>query len=186
MPVVRRLLLAATVTAVAVGGGVLLHGSGDPAPQQREPSSTALSSFDTSQVTILRTAFCDRVPEVAVQEALGTAADDALAYGNGDRARLGPGLRDRAHEYGCAWSADGTTAAAWVYAPPVPRSSASELLRRARAAKDCEPVTEAPAYGEPSTGLVCTSTRGREVTFRGLFGDAWLVCSRRTTSVSRR
>ena len=45
-------------------------------------------------------------------------------------------------------------------------------------------MTDAPAYGEPSAGLVCTSTRGREVTFRGLFGDAWLVCSLRTAGVS--
>ena len=117
--------------------------------------------------------------DAAVEEALGAAPEEASAYGNGDQARLAPGIRDRAHEYGCSWTADGTTAAAWVYAPPVSRVVATELLRQARAVKGCEPVTAAPAYGEPSAGLVCTSTRGREVTFRGLFGDAWLVCSLR-------
>lgn len=184
MPVVRRLLLAAAVTAIAVGGGVQLRGSDDASPEAPEATSTPLSSFDTTDLTVLRSAFCDRVAEDSVAEALGVEPDEATSYGNGDRARLGPGIRDRAHEYGCSWSADGRTAAAWVYAPPVPRTVALELLRRARAAKDCEPVTAAPAYGEPSAGLVCTSTRGREVTFRGLFGDAWLVCSLRTATVS--
>lgn len=184
MPVVRRLLLAGTVTAVAVGGGVLLQGAGGSPPDEQEATSTPLASFDTTDLTILRTAFCDRVGDAAVQEALGGAPDDAIAYGNGDQARLGRGIRDRAHEYGCSWTAGGTTAAAWVYAPPVPRVVANELLRRARKSKDCEPVTDAPAYGDPTAGLVCTSTRGREVTFRGLFGDAWLVCSLRTTGVS--
>ncbi len=184
MPVVRRLLLAAAVTAVTVGGGVVLHGSGGASPEEPEATSTPLSSFDTTKLTILRTAFCDRVADDAVQEALGAEPVEAESYGNGDQVRLGPGTRDRAHEYGCSWTADGRTAAAWVYAPPVPRTTALELLRRARAAKDCEPVTDAPAYGVPSGGLVCTTTRGREVTFRGLFGDAWLVCSIRTGGVS--
>jgi len=183
MPVVRRLLLAGTVTAVAVCGGVLLQGAGGSPPDGPEAASTPLSSFDTTDLTVLRTAFCGRVADAAVQEALGAPPDDEIGYGNGDQARLGPGIRDRAHEYGCSWTADGRTATAWVYAPPVPRAVANELLRRARAAKGCEPLAEAPAYGEPSAGLVCTSTRGREGTFRGLFGDAWVVCSLPSTGV---
>ena len=135
MPVVRRLLLAGVVTAVAVGGGVLLQGAGGSPPDEQEATSTPLASFDTTDLAILRTAFCDRVADAAVEEALGAAPDDANAYGNGDQARLAPGIRDRAHEYGCSWTADGTTAAAWVYAPPVPRVVANELLRRARAAR---------------------------------------------------
>ncbi len=184
MPVVRRLLLAGVVTAAAVGGGVLIQGAGGSPPDEQEATSTPLASFDTTNLAILRTAFCDRVADDAVEEALGGAPDEANTYGNGDRARLAPGIRDRAHEYGCSWTAAGRTAAAWVYAPPVSRAVANELLRQARAAKGCGPVTDAPAYGEPSAGLVCTSTRGSEVTFRGLFGDAWLVCSLRMTSVS--
>ena len=184
MPVVRRLLLAGVVTSVAVGAGVLLQGAGGSPPDEQETTSTPLASFDTTDLAILRTAFCDRVADAAVEEALGGAPDEANAYGNGDQARLAPGLRDRAHEYGCSWTADGTTAAAWVYAPPVPRVGANELLRRARAGKGCEPVTAAPAYGQPSAGLVCTRPRRSEITFRGLFGDAWLVCSLRLASVS--
>jgi hypothetical protein len=173
MPVVRRLLVAGTATAVAVAGGVLLHRADAPSPADREPPSIPLASFDTSHLTILRTAFCDRVPDDAVREALGGEPEDATSYGNGDRVRLGHGVRDRAHEYGCSWTAGDRTAAAWVYAPPVPRAVATELLRRASAAKDCRPVTDAPAYGAPSAAVRC----GDEIAFHGLFGDAWLSCS---------
>ncbi len=184
MPVVRRLLLAATVTALAVGGGVTLLDTDTPAPDQPEPTSTPLESFDTTGLAVLRTAFCDRVPDPAVTEALGAPAEDATEHGNGDKIRLAPGVRDRAHEYGCSWSAGETTVSAWVFAPPVPRPMAADLLRQARAPERCEPVPDAPAYGDPSAGLVCTTQRGREVSYRGLFGDAWLACSLRATGVS--
>src|ERR1044072_3280428 len=111
---------------------------------------------------ILRTAFCDRVPDASVQEALGAEPTDSAGYGNGDRVQLAPGVRDLAHEYGCSWTADGGTAAAWVYAPPVPRSMATGLLRQARASKSCDRVPDAPAYGQPSEALVCTTKHGLE------------------------
>jgi hypothetical protein len=150
----------------------------------RAATATPLASYDTSRVTILRTGFCDRVAEDAVSAALGAEPEDAEAYGNGDRVRLASRIRDRAHEHGCSWTAEGTTAAAWVFAPPVTRATAGTLLRQARAERGCEPVSRAPAYGEPSAGLVCTSSGSREVSFRGLFGDAWLVCTLTSEDVS--
>jgi hypothetical protein len=184
MPVVRRLLLAGAVTILAVGGGILVLDGDGGADADQDAKSTPLASFDTADVTILRTAFCDRVAEPALDEALGAPAEDAIAYGNGDKVRLAPGLRDLAHEYGCSWTAGGVTAAAWVYAPPVPRRQAGRLLGQARSSEQCEPIPDAPAYGDPSAGLVCTSGTAREVSFRGLFGDAWLVCSVRVRGVS--
>lgn len=177
MPVVRRLLLAGAATVLTVGAGVIVLGEDRTSPEEPRAESTPLASFDTSRVTILRTGFCDRVPDAAVTEALRADPGDESTYANGDRVRLAPGVRDRAHEYGCSWTADGTTAAAWVFAPPVPRSTAGDLLRRARAARGCEPIPDAPAYGEPSVGLICTARGSRMVSYRGLFGDAWLVCS---------
>jgi len=184
MPVVRRLLLAGAVTILTVGGGILVLDRDGGSDADQDARSTPLASFDTADVTILRTGFCDRVAESALEEALGAPAEDALDYGNGDKVRLAPGLRDRAHEYGCSWTAGGVTAAAWVYAPPVPRRLAGELLGQARSAEQCEPIPDAPAYGDPSAGLVCTTEAAREVSFRGLFGDAWLVCSVRVRGVS--
>ena len=182
MPVLRRLLLAAVATALVVGCGVALRG-GEPEPEQVSAASTPLSSYDTSRVTILRTSFCERVPDEAVEEALGAAPEDATDYGNGDRVRLAPKVRDLAHEFGCTWTAGGTTAAAWVYTPPVPRPLAATLLQQARSASSCSAVPDAPAYGEPSAALVCTTERATEFSFRGLFGDAWLTCSLRSTTV---
>jgi len=184
MPVVRRLLLAAAATVVAVGGGIVVLDGDVTPPEGPASASTPLTSFDTSQVTILRTGFCDRVAEEAVRAALDAEPEDTRDYGNGDRVRLASGVRDRAHEHGCSWTAAGTTARAWVFAPPVTRATARDLLRRARATDDCERVPEAPAYGDPSAGLVCTTGRSQEVSFRGLFGDAWLACSLVSDNVS--
>jgi hypothetical protein len=184
MPVVRRLLLAGALTALAVGGGVVLLDGDDGADHGTDPVSTPLTSFDTADVTILRTGFCDRVADSAVEEALGGPAEDATGYGNGDKIRLAPGVRDRAHEFGCSWTGGPVTAAAWVYAPPVPRAMAGALVREARAEQGCAPVPDAPAYGDPSTALVCTTDGASEVSFRGLFGDAWMVCSIQARGVS--
>ena len=176
MPVVRRLLLATALTALSVGGGVAAV-SGDESSDEPAATSTPLASYDTSRVTILRTGFCDWVADEAVSAALEAEPEGAEAYANGDRVRLAARIRDRAHEHGCSWTAEGATAAAWVFAPPVTRATAGRLLRQARAERGCEPVPDAPAYGAPSAGLVCTTSGSLEVSFRGLFGDAWLVCS---------
>jgi pyruvate/2-oxoglutarate dehydrogenase complex dihydrolipoamide acyltransferase (E2) component len=183
MPVVLRLLLASVLTAVAVGGGVVLFEDDEPGGEAGAATSAPLSSFDTTELTVLRTGFCDGVADSAVAEALEAEPEQESSYANGDRVRLTEEVRDRAHEHGCRWTAGGTTAAGWVFAPPVPRATAEDLLRRARDAKGCKPVPDAPAYGQPSVGLVCTSARGHEVSFRGLFGDAWLVCSLRNADV---
>jgi hypothetical protein len=184
MPVVRRLLLSGAVTVLAVAGGVVvLEGDGSSGGEP-DATSIPLTAFDTSALTILRSEFCDRVADESVSAALGTEPDDATAYDNGDRVRLAGRVRDRAHEYGCSWTANGATAAAWVFAPPVPRSTARDLLRQARAAQGCEAIPDAPPYGDPSAGLVCTTQGSQEVSFRGLFGDAWLVCSLASDDVS--
>jgi hypothetical protein len=184
VPVVLRLLLATALTVVAVGAGVMLFTDDDSGGRTAQATSAPLSSLDTSRLTVLRTGFCDGVADSAVEEALGAAPDHASSYANGDRVRLTEKVRDRAHEHGCVWSADGVTAAGWVFAPPVPRATAETLLHRARGARSCETIPDAPAYGDPSVGLICTGDSGQEVSFRGLFGDAWLVCSIRTADVS--
>jgi len=184
MPVVLRLLLASVLTAAAVGCGVVLFDDDESGGDQAAGTSAPLSSFDTTDLTVLRTGFCEGVADSAVAEALQAEPEGETSYANGDRVRLTEEIRDRAHEHGCQWRAGGVAASGWVFAPPVPRATADELLRRARDANGCEPVPDAPAYGEPSVGLVCTSRRGQEVSFRGLFGDAWLVCSLRLTDVS--
>ena len=176
---VRTLLIALVATAVAVTVGVLVVDGDTPAPPPpaAAPPPVTLSSLDTSELLVARTDFCTTVPEESVAEALAGAAAEVVAYGNGRRARIVGSLRDVAHEFSCAWSAeDGTVARAWVFAPPVTSERAATLVGSARQDQGCEPLADAPSYGAPSVALACTDGGTRRQSFRGLFGDAWLTC----------
>ena len=178
MPKALLVLLTAVVATAAVVAGVVLARSPDE-PDDDLPAyeSTPLAAFDTAGVAVNRNTFCDAVPDEAVAEALGDEPASASSYGNGDQARLGAGLRDVAHEFGCGWSAPSATVRAWVFAPPVTPRSARELARAARAEDGCEPVADAPDFGIPSAAVVCDEGRRPMASYRGLFGDAWLTCT---------
>ena len=123
----------------------------------------------------MRASFCARVAPAAVEDALGTEADDDQEWVNGRRAEVADGVPDVAHEFGCRWSAaDGTTATGWVFAPPVTPRDARGLARAAAAADGCQAVPGAPAFGSPSVAVRCDDGT---TSFHGLFGDAWLSCS---------
>ncbi|MDQ4055708.1 MAG: hypothetical protein M3237_23860, partial [Actinomycetota bacterium] len=47
----------------------------------------------------------------------------------------------------------------------------------AREEPGCEPVADAPAFGQPSAAVVCATEPRREVSYGGMFGDAWLTCT---------
>ena len=174
------LFAATAVTAIAVGVGVVVsdpaHDRGPAAPAPPPPGAE-LADVDTTTLTIPRTDFCAEVAPIAVERALGAEPSAADAYGNGDSAALTPRVTDIAHEYHCRWTAGKATARAWVFTPPVTPKQAARLARQAGAAAECREIPGAPAFGAPSTALACDSPSGREVSFRGLFGDAWLVCS---------
>lgn len=177
-----RALLSTAATVALLAG--LLGGcdseapSTDPAPS---PTPTPLAEVATDTVAVVREGFCERVAPAALEAALGGAPDDADAWSNGERARLAPGVRDVAHEYGCAWTAgagaQGTSARAWVFAPPVTTGQAERLRRDAAPARGCDPIPDAPAFGTRDAAVRC----GDEVRFQGLFGDAWLSCSLRAS-----
>ncbi|MCR1782187.1 hypothetical protein KVF89_06555 [Nocardioides carbamazepini] len=176
--VLRALLLSALLTLVPVAVGVARSGdetlSRDPAAYQGTP----LADFDTAKAVVQRVPFCDLVPEPAVTEALGQEATLA-PYGNGERSDAFPG-GDVAHEYGCRFSPADTAATAeargWVFAPPVTPEAAQRMVETP-VAKTCTALPAAPAYGAPSAGTLCPGDGVQTVSFRGLFGDAWLACS---------
>jgi hypothetical protein len=178
--VLRGGLISVALTALAVTAGVLvLSDEGEPTPPP-EPAyeSTPLARFDTSTVTVVRAPFCDRVPDQAVTEALGGGTGTLTSYENGQRAEVAPGVEDVAHEYGCLVVADdGAEARAWLFAPPVTRARAADLVALAAEQRRCARQPDAPSYGDPSVALVCRSGDFRSASFRGLFGDAWLSCS---------
>jgi hypothetical protein len=184
---VRRpvLLLAAAVvlTAIAVATVVVLDPFADAPPADREDpfATTPLASVDTTGLTVPRTSFCEAVDPREVEAALGAEPDATSGYANGDEVTLADGLTDVAHEFGCAWSLDdGTAARAWVFAPPVDRTRAQRLVRDASRVTGCE-SSPTPAYGAPSVATTCAADGRTTVSYRGLFGDAWLVCELTST-----
>ncbi|GAA4092029.1 hypothetical protein GCM10023066_29980 [Nocardioides kongjuensis] len=176
--VLRALLLSALLTLVPVAIGVAVSGD---ATLSREPAAykgTDLADFDTTKAVVQRAPFCDLVPAAAVTKALGTKATLA-AYDNGEKSDAFPG-GDVPHEYGCRFSPSDTAvvgeARGWVFAPPV-TTDAAQAMAEASLTKACTALPAAPAYGAPSAGVLCPGDGVQTVSFRGLFGDAWLACS---------
>lgn len=188
-----RALVAAlvAVVVVAVVGVTVLGdedgGDADPggpgSPSAAPATGTPLAEVDTTAVAAAREPFCVDVDPAAVLRALGLPEEQAgevlsSAWENGQVTRLEPGLRDVAHEHGCAWRAPGgVRARAWVFVPPVTRQEARELSGPALVGEGCTPAASAPAYGRPSGAADCTTGRRGERVFAGLLGDAWLTCT---------
>lgn len=174
--VVGALLLAAVVTGATVTTGVLLQTPPEPPQPPPAPVATGLDAIDTTTATVRRAAFCGAVPDEAAATATGADAPELSTWVNGDQMTIGSET-DVAHEYGCSWKApDGAVAAGWVFAPPVTPARARELGAAARQVKGCTPLTGAPAYGALSVALSCADGSRTTASYRGLFGDAWLVC----------
>lgn len=193
MPSGSRVLLAsaatsavATAVAVAVGLGIRLGVTGPdegsaPAPDRgpvvvAEPP-VSLAEMETRGLAALRAPFCAGIARASVEDALGAEATRAETYENGETAALTPKVTDVAHEHGCLWSDRRTTARGWIFAPPVTPGRARGLADSAADGRGCSRVPDAPALGEPGVALVCERGGVREASYRGLLGDAWLVCS---------
>jgi hypothetical protein len=172
------LLVAGVVTAVVVGGGVLARGgdSDEQTPAKQSFTTTPLSKYDATGVVVTRGKFCDAIDGRQVAAALGGAPADSSSWENGDTIDVGNGVEDVAHEFGCGYTAaDGTIARAWVFAPPVDPEQAQRLVKSAAKGPGCE-VGAGPSFGTPRLALRCTKDGVARASYRGLFGDAWLVC----------
>lgn len=184
-------------TGLAVAASLLLALSActaeEPDEPAAEPAPPSLSDLDTTTLVVGRGAFCEAVDAEAVAAATapsGAEETTATSWANGEPVTVG-GAEDLAHENGCRWSAaaaDPATApaveaAAWVFAPPVPAADAETYAAAAAATAGCTVLDGQPAYGTPTLALTCdlpadeSGAAGREVSFRGLFGDAWLTCT---------
>lgn len=159
----RVFVVALVLTALPVSIGLLLS-----SPTPARPLATALSAFETTHVAVRRSAFCDRIPAADVAHLVGSTAR-GTSWRDGDRVPLGP-TTDVAHEFGCSWTGThGRSISAWVFAPPVTAAQASSYA--AGAAAKCARLPG--VFGTSGIGLRC----GSSYSFRGLFGDAWLVCT---------
>ena len=169
---------AVAVTVVMVGGGVVALGRDDdePTPAEESFTTTPLSEFDATGLVVARGPFCDAVDDRQVSAVLDGDPADSSSWENGDTIDVGNGVEDVAHEFGCRYTAeDGTIAQAWVFAPPVDGAGAQRLVKAAGKATGCE-AGSGPAFGAPTLALTCTKDGVARASYRGLFGDAWLVC----------
>jgi hypothetical protein len=195
----RALLIAAGagVVLVALVLSLLVSGGDERRPSApttdaptssaapTEPPAVLLGDIDTQTLAVTRDTFCADVSPEAVETALGGPPTGTREYGDGDRVQVTGRVRDIAHEFGCTWTTSTTNARAWVFAPPVTRRGAADLVRAARRESGCRAVPSAAAFGSPSIALRCRTSRGVQASYRGLFGDAWVTCAvadRRATS----
>jgi hypothetical protein len=170
-------VLALVATLGSVAAGVLTKDEPKPStPAAEKPfATTALADYDAAAAVVTRGAFCDAVDERQVDAVLGQVPD-VLEWRNGDEVDLTGAGADVVHEFGCSWSvADVGAARAWVFAPPVDAAQAQRLVRSAGKAPGCV-VGPGPAFGSPTLALSCTKDGTTRASYRGLFGDAWLVC----------
>ncbi|MDX6374277.1 MAG: hypothetical protein QOD98_3265, partial [Nocardioidaceae bacterium] len=138
--------------------------------------TTPLSKYDATGVVVTRATFCDAIDDRQVSAALDGDPADSSSWANGDTIDLGNGVEDVAHEFGCRYTAaDGTIAQAWVFAPPVDAEQAQRLVRSAAKGPGCE-AADGPPFGSPTLALTCTKDGVARASYRGLFGDAWVVC----------
>jgi hypothetical protein len=169
---------AVAATLIAVGGGVLaLGGGGGEAGRGSTPfATTPLAGYDTTTAVVARGPFCDQIDLRQAEAALDGTVADSHSWRDGDTVEVSTGVTDVVHEFGCEYAAaDGTVAHAWVYAPPVTAEQATRLVRSAGRGPGCEPG-DGPAFGDPTLALTCTKDGVVRASYRGLFGDAWLVC----------
>lgn len=170
-------ILLAILTACSGGGEAA------PPPAPTPDRGTPLSDFETRTVSVARESFCEAIATEAVARALVGDPTRATSYAPGEKVRLTSEVKDVAHEFGCVFKGrKKAEARAWVFAPPVTRARAKQLVTAASKASGCAAVPRAPAFGKPSVATVCpntgtTSTKAITVRYAGLFGDAWLSCS---------
>ena len=179
-PVRRAAVLVALLALVIPLAGCTGDSSSSPSSPATDlavDAGTPLSDVDTSALVVRRAPFCDLVEPAAVTRALGEEPTDSSAHRSGQRARITDDVTDVVHEFGCTWTAGGSRAEAWVFVPPVTRERARTLADLARERTGCTAVAGAAAYGDPSAATSCRADAGIEVSYRGLFGDAWLACA---------
>ena len=142
-----------------------------PSTGSTEPTAepTPLADYDTSAVTVVRAAFCDRVSGDAIAAAVADDASEGQSWQPGKRLPDGSAI---GNEFGCAWTAGPVTARAWVFAPPVTPERAKDLVDEV-VGKKCQRLL-ADDLGQPSVSQRCEGTETTGI--YGLVGDAWVSC----------
>ena len=175
----RRALagLVGTLVGTLLVSGCTQDKAAAPEPEPSTDVGTPLADVSTQRLAVARQPFCDRLDDAAVERALDGPVRRERAYVSGEKTRVTDEVTEVVHEHGCVFHGPaGASVRAWVFAPPVTRGLAADLVAAARATKACRADETAPAFGRPWVALRCRGSDGLSVSWRGLFGDAWLVC----------
>ncbi len=153
-----RLSLAALAAGLLGLTGCSSSSSSDPsAAATARP--TPISALNTDAMRLGRTSFCTRLPQRAVDQAVGGRAARGEAWKNGDTAEVENDVDDVVHEAGCRWVHDESTARAWVFARSVSTAQADAVIAKTAKRSGCTSAA-GPGFGSPSQRQTC-SLRGR-------------------------
>jgi hypothetical protein len=175
-------LLVVAVTAALVTVAALAlwptHPDGGTTPgAPASPSAVGSHApVDLSGLPIGRTLSCDTLVDDALTTALAGEVTDLEGYTNGERAEIVPGVTDVAHEDSCTYANEDFRARVWVFAAPVRRDRADQLVDEARTEKDCGYPDRPTDFGTPELWSVCREPGAVTATLHGLFGRTWLSC----------
>jgi hypothetical protein len=155
----------------------------DDSSAEKTARPTPIAKLDVAAVRLVRAEFCERLPDSAVEAALGGKPESDDSWTNGDPVpgsagtAADSGSGDVGHELGCAWAGrDNTAARAWVFARSVDAGFAGALVQQAGQQQGCT-AEQTPAFGTPAVLQTCTLPGNvQRVRRAGLFGDTWLTC----------
>ncbi|WP_067428778.1 hypothetical protein [Nocardioides jensenii] len=175
MRTVSSHVVAVATTVLLLAGLISCSSDNDPGTEPTV-AATPISEYDATGVTVARADFCDRIPDGAVEAAVGEV-EDTGHYGNGESASITDEVEDVAHEFNCTFTGtSGAVARVWVFVPQVTRARAQALVKQVGQERGCR-LVDGQGFGTPSTGALCRSKSGAEASYRGLFVDSWLACS---------
>lgn len=150
------------------------------------PSPTPLAELPSTGIQLPRIEFCSLIAPDTIAAALGQPTGkiprgtSATSYGNGDEVELGPDHIQLLQELGCTWTLGTESAAAWIFARPVDREFAGQVIAAARTQKRCT-IAEG-GFGEVGLSQECPQPDGTiRVRHAGLFGQTWFTCQVRGT-----
>lgn len=170
----RGLLTAFALVSVLLCGACTMGKS----PHEAAPP-TPIARLNTTVMRLPRIDFCSLVQHSSLARALAAKRWKTQSFRNGDKEPVGDSANtttDVVAEHACRWTAaNGNDASAWVFATPVDKTYAAQLVRDNRQGRGCHTVA-GPSFGDPSVTQVCR-THGRvRVRHAGLFKHSWFTC----------
>ena len=153
------------------------HPSRRPRAAPRTPAPTTLETYDADGVAVSRAPFCDRVSPTGIEHALGPAA---ASHRELRQRRPDPAARRHPRPSPTSTAASGrprTGRRPGMGVRPAGEPGPGRAPGRRGAVGAAARARGRDSSGRPSVAARCRTDEGVERSWRGLFGDAWLVCT---------